>query len=138
MARNQLNANHTFDELATHASFGGLAQHAERLGDNYWEPAIQPSLEGCEIALNVAHYCAIRPVETLVQMNEADSSPSILDLKKDYDSAWGFRAPRRRARALCRNFLGLTGSPIGLLLVNLVVKSDVLANRLFGGLRVRR
>ena len=98
MARNQLNANHTFDELATHASFGGLAQHAERLGDNYWEPAIQPSLEGCEIALNVAHYCAIRPVETLVQMNEADSSPSILDLKKDYDSAWGFRAPRRGCR----------------------------------------
>jgi len=72
----------------SHASFGGLAQHAESLGDNYWEPAIQPSLEGCAIALNVAHYCAFKAVHTLVQMNEADSSPSILDLKKDYDSAW--------------------------------------------------
>jgi hypothetical protein len=72
----------------SHGSFGGLAQHVESfVGDN-WQPAIQPSMTGCAVALNAAHYCVYQALHTLVKMNETDSTPSILALKADYDHAW--------------------------------------------------
>jgi hypothetical protein len=72
----------------SHGSFGGIAQHVESfVGDN-WQPAIQPSMTGCSVALNAAHYCTFRASLTLVQMNDVDSTPSIHELKKDYDDAW--------------------------------------------------
>lgn len=72
----------------SHGSFGGMAQHVESfVGDN-WQPAIQPSMTGCPEALSGAHYCAFRALRTLVELNQVDSTPSILELKKDYDYAW--------------------------------------------------
>lgn len=73
----------------SHGSFGGVAQHVENfVGDGGWQPAIQPSMTRCSESLSVAHYCAFMALKTLVLMNDTDSKPSILDLKKDYDYAW--------------------------------------------------
>ena len=71
-----------------HGSFGGLAHHMESSTEGAWQPAVQPSMTGCSFALQVAHYCAFRALQTLVEMNGTDSTPPILDLKADYDCAW--------------------------------------------------
>jgi Family of unknown function (DUF5677) len=72
----------------SHGTFGSLAQHVESFTETGWQPAIPPSMTGCALALQAAHYCAFRALQTLVEMNETDLTPPIFDLKADYDCAW--------------------------------------------------
>lgn len=72
----------------SHGSFGGLAQFAESFVGDTWRPAIPPSLTACGPALQSIHFCGLRALKTLCLVNDKDSTPSILDLQKDFDSIW--------------------------------------------------
>lgn len=77
----------------SHGSFGGIAQHIESFEKEGVQPAIPPSLTGCEEALNSAHYCTLRAIETLVTLKGMDSTPSLTDLKNEYNGVWSNTAP---------------------------------------------
>ena len=72
----------------SHGSFGGLAQHVESIVGNNWQPAIPPSIIGCALALQIAHYCAFRAVNTIVMLKDMESTPSRTVLKNEYDYTW--------------------------------------------------
>ncbi|MBZ5699691.1 MAG: DUF5677 domain-containing protein [Acidobacteriia bacterium] len=72
----------------SHGSFGGLVQHVENIVEGKSQPAIPPSIVGCSQALQTAHYCTFRAVQTLTLLKEIDSTPPLNDLKNDYDYAW--------------------------------------------------
>src|SRR5260370_26925848 len=79
---------HGLSSELSHGSFGGLVQHVESIVGDNWQPAVPPSIIGCAKALQTAHYCSFRAVQTLVLLKESDSTPSIFALKNDYDYAW--------------------------------------------------
>ncbi|MGB2676494.1 MAG: DUF5677 domain-containing protein [Candidatus Acidiferrum sp.] len=77
----------TGSELS-HGSFGGIAIHLEGIDGEKVYPAIPPSLTLCPQALQAAHFCTFRALQTLTLINGRDSTPSLVDLKKDYEYAW--------------------------------------------------
>jgi hypothetical protein len=72
----------------SHGSFGGIAQHVESMVGNNWQPAIPPCITGCELALQIAHYCAFRVLQTLVLLKGVESTPPRSVLKNQYDYVW--------------------------------------------------
>jgi hypothetical protein len=79
---------YAFSSELSHGSFGGLVQHVEKIVGNNWQPAIPPSIVGCSHALQTAHYCTFRAVQTLAVLKDIDSTPPLSALKNDYDYAW--------------------------------------------------
>lgn len=79
----------------SHGSFGGIAQHVESMAGGNWQPAIPPSITGCSLALQIAHYCAFRALQTLVLLKGVESThvaPQTCSCARRY-------APPNRARA---------------------------------------
>ena len=72
----------------SHGSFGGIAQHVEHVVGDNWQPAIPPCLTGCALALQIAHYCAFRVLQTLVLLKGVESTPPRSVLKDQYDYVW--------------------------------------------------
>lgn len=72
----------------SHGSFGGIALHVESMAAGNWQPAIPPSITGCSLALQIAHYCAFRALQTLVLLKGVESTPPRSTLKDEYDYAW--------------------------------------------------
>jgi hypothetical protein len=72
----------------SHGSFGGIAQHVERMVGDNWQPAIPPCLTGCALALQIAHYCTFRVLQTIVLLKGIESTPPRSVLKDQYDYVW--------------------------------------------------
>jgi hypothetical protein len=72
----------------SHGSFGGIAQHVESMVGDNWQPAIPPSIQGCSLALQIAHYCAFRALQTLVLLKGIESIPPRSTLEDEYDYVW--------------------------------------------------
>jgi hypothetical protein len=72
----------------SHGSFGGIAQHVERMVGDNWQAAIPPCMTGCALALQIAHYCAFRALQSLVLLKGAESTPPRSVLKSQYDYVW--------------------------------------------------
>ncbi len=83
----------------SHGSFGGLVQHIESIDGGGSQLAIPPSLTGCAQALQTAHYCTLRAIETLVELKGTDSTPSLAMLKDDYAHAWPEKKKKAAATA---------------------------------------
>jgi hypothetical protein len=77
----------------SHGSFGGMAQHVESMAGDNWQPAIPPSITGCSLALQIAHYCAFRVLQTVVLLKGIESTPPRSSLKKEYDYVWRVANP---------------------------------------------
>ena len=72
----------------SHGSMSGLAQHVESIHEDGYQAALPPSLTGCEAALQSAHWAAFRALETLVALNQRDSTPPMTQIRADYDYVW--------------------------------------------------
>jgi hypothetical protein len=72
----------------SHGSMAGIAQHIESFHEGGWQPALPPSLIGCQAALQAAHWTAFRALETLVELEQKDSTPPMKQIRADYDYAW--------------------------------------------------
>jgi hypothetical protein len=71
-----------------HGTISGLAMHREGGGDDI-RIGTPPSLQFCEQALVGAHSCLLRIIDTLSNSLNTKSTPSLAELVKDYEYAWG-------------------------------------------------
>jgi hypothetical protein len=70
-----------------HGSFGGLAMHLDATHEGV-RISPPPSLNWCEQALVGAHMCLYRVTATLSLTFDVEPSPTLAQLKADYEYAW--------------------------------------------------